>query len=193
VNKLALVGAVLALALIPVLVADAVYFYSGTFTFSAIAQPVVFGYGPNGNPSGSYATYVSVSNGTAGTGFSAQIYLTNSTYAYYYQIVQIKVNSEGYLYISNISLNSNYIESAYLYIQSSSGGSPTEIKIISNGNVVNGQTLPNAISLTPGKYYVSLLIKPTNPLPTPSTSLGNISLYFGYNPMMANELPLPPI
>lgn len=133
-KRLGIIGLVLAVALVPVLVADVMYFYQGTINVVSTSQPLIFGYGPNGNPSGQYGSYVSVTNGTAGVGFTATISLTNSSYAFYSQVVQIQVKTSGYMYISNESLTGSSINNAYILIQAKGQtGFPDVIQVVSDG------------------------------------------------------------
>ena len=124
--------------------------------------------------------------------FTATIYITNSTYDYFYQFLTIKACKPGNLFVTNVSTTTGtYIKCAWLIIQCASTGKTIgEFKIISNGKANQCTT---TISLTNGdSYCVSLLVEPTNPLPSSGTALGTITVYLGYNVVSSSAICLPP-
>ncbi|PVU74720.1 hypothetical protein DDW13_06340, partial [Acidianus hospitalis] len=131
------------------------------------------------------------SNAPHGYCFTATIYITNSTYDYFYHFLTIKACKTGYLFVTNVSTTiKTYIKCAWLIIQCASGKTIGEFKIISNGAANQCTT---TISLTNGNSYcVSLLVEPTNPLPSSGTCLGTITVYLGYDVASSSAIPLPP-
>jgi hypothetical protein len=179
INKKVLLTLVFLSALIPVVAADVIYYYHGSVTVSTTAMPIQLKCGPNGN----VANYITTTVGGTPRGycFTATIYITNSTYDYFYHFLTIKACKTGYLFVTNVSTTTGtYIKCAWLIIQCpSTGRTIGEFKIICNEKPHQCTT---TISLTSGdSYCVSLLVEPTNPLPSSGTALGTITVYLGYD------------
>ncbi|QGA53922.1 hypothetical protein GFS03_04690 [Sulfolobus sp. E5-1-F] len=178
--------------IIPVVTADVIYYYSGTINVNTTSSPITITPGPNGNVQ-NYITVTTPTGSNPGTNsFTATIYITNSSYAYFYQAVQLTVSSQIYLYITNIQASASYINNMWMIIQSSSGSTVATIQIINGGAAVSSPSTP--ISLSAGTYYISFLVQPTTPLPQPSTtSIETVTLYLGANVVSSTALPLPPV
>jgi len=190
INKKVLLTLVFLSALIPVVAADVIYYYHGSVTVCTTAMPIQLNCGPNGNVAGYITT--TVGNHPHGYCFTATIYITNSTYDYFYQFLTIKACKSGNLFVTNVYTGTGTnIECAWLIIQcASTGNTIGKFEIISNGNANQCTTI---ISLNSGvSYYVSLLVKPNNPLPKSGTALGTITVYLGYAVVAPNSaIPLP--
>ncbi|NON63184.1 hypothetical protein [Acidianus sp. RZ1] len=191
-SKKIIIALVFLAALIPVVTADVIYYYSGSISVSTVSSPLTLSVGPNGNAKGYITTTVSPGNSS----FTTSISITNSSYAYFYQFLEITVSSSSgvSIFASSISYTStaNAIDNAYLVIYSSSGTYVTTIQLVNNGMPSTGTTTP--IALSAGKYYASLLVQPSTPLPKPSpTSIATISVDLGTNVVSpATPVPLPP-
>ncbi|MQL56455.1 hypothetical protein [Acidianus ambivalens] len=68
--------------------ADVIYYYQGSITVYTTTMPIQLKCGPNGNVP-SYIT-TTVGNAPHGYYFTATIYITNSTYDYFYHFLTIK-------------------------------------------------------------------------------------------------------
>jgi len=194
INKKVLLTLVFLSALIPVVAADVIYYYHGSVTVYTTTMPIELKVGPNGYKTGYITTTVcNAGKGCSfGYAFSSTIYITNSTYDYFYHFLTIKACKPGNLFVTNVSTTTRtYIKCAWLIIQCASTGKTIgEFKIISNGAPYKCTT---TISLTNGdSYCVSLLVEPTNPLPSSGTDLGTITVYLGYNVVKSCAIPLPP-
>ncbi|AEE94445.1 conserved hypothetical protein [Acidianus hospitalis W1] len=179
INKKVLLTLVFLSALIPVVAADVIYYYQGSVKVCKTAMPIELQVGPNGDQTGYITT--TVGNAPRGYCFTATIYITNSTYDYFYHFLTIKACKPGNLFVTDVSTSTGTnIKCAWLIIQCASNGNTIgEFKIIST-NAANQCT--TTISLTSGNSYcVSLLVEPNNPLPNSGTCLGTITVYLGYN------------
>jgi hypothetical protein len=190
INKKVLLTLEFLSALIPVVAADVIYYYHGSVTVYTTTMPIQLKCGHNGN----VANYIKTTVGNAPRGycFTATIYITNSTYDYFYQFLTIKACKAGYLFVTSVSTTTGTnIKCAWLIIQcASTGRTIGEFKIISNGAANQCTT---TISLTSGdSYCVSLLVEPNNPLSSSGTDLGTITVYLGYNVVSNSAIPLPP-
>lgn len=185
-----IVPLIILLALVPVITADVIYYYQGTINVSTTSQPLSLATGPNGN----VANYVTVTTPTGGSSFTATVYITNSTYDYYYQMVTLNAKQNLNLFVSNVTYTpttaTSYIQNAWLVIYSSTGSFITAIQIISNGKAITTPSTP--ISLALGTYYISLQIQPVTPLPAAGNNVATITVYFGDNVVTASSIPLPP-
>ncbi|ARM76744.1 hypothetical protein [Acidianus manzaensis] len=112
--------------IIPVITADVIYYYSGVISVTTTSSPLTLSTGPNGVvtlPSSSGKGYyidVTVPKGT--NSFTANINITNSSYAYFYEAVTLTANQALNLYVTNVSItqSSTYINNMWIYIGTSS-------------------------------------------------------------------------
>ncbi|AEB95141.1 conserved hypothetical protein [Metallosphaera cuprina Ar-4] len=173
--------------LLPIVSADVIYFYQGTINVSTTQSPITLAVGPNGNVN----NYISTTVPQGNSSFTANIYVTNSTYAYFYNAVKMNVNKAGNLY-TNVTISpstASYINNMWLIISSSS--STYVIQIIQNGKPISSQT---TYTLTPGTYYISFLVQPNTPLPNPSQSIiETVTVNLGDNLVSSTPIPLPPV
>jgi hypothetical protein len=183
-------------AIIPVVAADVIYYYSGTLDVTATSSPMTLSPGPNGvvaNPSGGYYIYVTVQRRS--NSFTANLNITNSSYDFFYEAVTLVASTTVNLFVTNVTYtytsSTNPIGNAWLVVYSSSGTLEGEFQVITSG----GQTTPsNVITLAAGTYYISILIQPNTPLPPPSSSsIATLSIYLGDNVVTPSAVPLPPI
>ncbi|WP_150111347.1 hypothetical protein [Candidatus Acidianus copahuensis] len=191
-SKKIIIALVFLAALIPVVTADVIYYYSGSISVSTVSSPLTLAVGPNGIAKG----YITTTVPKDGSSFTTTIDITNSSYAYFYQFLEITVISPTVsIFASNISYSytsPNPIDNAYLVIYSSSGAYETTIQLVNTGKASTGTTTP--VALPAGNYYVSLLVQPNTPLPPPSsTSIATISVDLGTNVVSpTTPVPLPP-
>jgi len=190
----------MALMLVSVVVlADVIYYYQGVITAQVSAPPIVFY-----NSTFTYTTstgtctftlnsYVpGYANFTAlPTGFTATIQLTNASYAYFYQALGLVVNTQGWLYVTNVTTSGNeIIETLTITVQNAyTNQRVCSFMVISNGQPITSPT--TACPLSTGPYFISVLVQPITSL-SPSQS-ETVTLYFGYNVVNHATVPLPPI
>jgi len=190
----------MALMLVSVVVlADVIYYYKGVITAQVSAPPIVFY-----NSTLTYTTstgtctftlnsYVpGYANFTAlPTGFTATIQLTNASYAYFYQALGLVVNTQGWLYVTNVTTSGNeIIETLTITVQNAyTNQRVCSFMVISNGQPITSPT--TACPLSTGPYFISVLVQPITSL-SPSQS-ETVTLYFGYNVVNHATVPLPPI
>lgn len=189
-----LIPLLLVLAIIPVGMAEVVYFFQGTINVNTTAQPIQFVYG-NDAPGGSAGTYATVTLTGANTnnkyayGFTATVKITNSTYDLFYQIVGLDVlATSANIYVTNVSYIGTIVNNAWIIIQNAAGNQLAVIQIISNGKPTSPST---PVTLTTGTYQVSLLIQPNSGAGLTSVSTASITVYFGDNVISATPVPLP--
>jgi len=189
----------MALMLVSVVVlADVIYYYQGVITAQVSAPPIVFY-----NSTFTYTTstgtctftlnsYVpGYANFTAlPTGFTATIQLTNASYAYFYQALGLVVNTQGWLYVTNVTTSGNeIIETLTITVQNAyTNQRVCSFMVISNGQPITSPT--TACPLSTGPYFISVLVQPITSL-SPSQS-ETVTLYFGYNVVNNATVPLPP-
>ena len=178
------------LVIAPVITADVIYYYQGTINVYTTSSPIQLTAGPNGDqklPSGlGYYIYVT----TTSTSFTANINITNASLAYFYQAVTLTVSKTANIYFSNITYNGNvsYINNMWLVITNTSYNK--QIQIISNGKPVQPTA---ALTLSPGTYYIGIVVQPNTPLPPPSAnSIATITVYLSDNVISSTAVPLPP-
>lgn len=196
INRKVLIPILILAAIVPVVAADVIYYYSGVVNVYSTASPLIIKPGPNGVvplPSGEKGYYINVTT-TPANSFTANINITNSSYDYFYEAVTLKASSALNLFITNVtysySSSSSPINNAWIVIESSTGSYDNEFQVISAGSVVSS-TSP--ITLTAGTYYIGILIQPNTPLPPPSSSvIATFTVYFGDNVVGASSVPLPP-
>jgi len=182
-----------------VVLADVIYYYKGVITAQVSAPPIVFY-----NSTLTYTTstgtctftlnsYVpGYANFTAlPTGFTATIQLTNASYAYFYHALGLVVNTLGWLYVTNVTIISGneIIETLTIKVQNAyTNQTVCSFTVISDGQPITSPT--QACSLSPGPYFISVLVQPNTPLYTSQSE--TVTLYFGYNVVSNATVPLPP-
>ncbi|ALU29226.1 hypothetical protein [Sulfolobus acidocaldarius] len=199
-KRLLLLSVFLVSVFVPVLVADVIYYYQGQITVGNVAPPMYFAIQPNGNAkignNFNVPSYINAQPSSGGSGFTAQVNITNATYNYYFNFMGLAVSKTGYIYLAKVAYSytatNNPIQNATLYIMNQQGQIVYKYKLIVNG-VVNS-TLPSTpLQINSGSYIVSLLIVPyQGTLPkTPSNDLATITVNFGFSPMTASPPPIP--
>lgn len=193
-NRKLLIPLLAILVIAPVITADVIYYYQGTINVYTTSQAIKLGLGPNYNaplPSGSgpgYYIYVT----TSLTSFTAYINITNASYAYFYGAVTLTVLTSSYIYFSNITYTytTNYINNMWLVITTTSGSTVYSQQIISNGKAVQPSTTSPLLS--PGTYYIGIVVQPNTPLPPPSAnSIAKITVYLSNNVISGSPVQLP--
>ena len=198
-NRKLLIPLLAILVIAPVITADVIYYYQGTINVYTTSAGLVIQIGPNGRvplPSGSgtgYYIYVTTSPSTSKypTSFTANINITNASYAYFYEAVTLTVLTSSYIYFSNITYTptTNYINNMWLVITTTSGNTVYSQQIISNGKAVQPTTV---LTLSPGTYYIGIVVQPNTPLPSPSAnSIATITVYLSDNVISSSSVPLP--
>jgi hypothetical protein len=185
-----------------VVLADVIYYYKGVITAQVSGPPLVFYNStltyttPTGTCTSTLNSYVpGYANFTAlPTGFIATIQLTNASYAYFYHALGLVVNTPGWLYVTNVKASGSIIENLTIIVQSvptsqSQSQTMCSFTVISDGQPITNPT--QTCSLSPGPYYISVLVQPINYL-SPGLS-ETVTLYFGYNVAKGVTVPLPPI
>jgi len=173
-----------------VALADVIYYYKGVITAQVTTPPLVFysegfPYTLNSYFSG-YANFTALS-----TGFTAKINLTNAYYAYFYHALGLVVNTQGSLYVTNVTTSDNniIIGNMTIIVQDPHDNIMCIFQVISNGQPITSPT--TACPLSTGAYFISVLVQPVTPLSTSQSE--NVTLYFGYNVVQPETVPLPPI
>jgi hypothetical protein len=182
-----------------VVLADVIYYYKGVITAQVSTPPIVFYNStltyttPTGTCTYKLNSYVSgYANFTAlPTGFTATIQLTNASYAYFYHALGLVVNTQGWLYVTNVTTSGNeIIETLTITVQNAyTNQRVCSFTVISNSQPITRPT--TACPLSIGPYFISVLVQPNTPL-SPSQS-ETVTLYFGYNVVNHTTVPLPPI
>jgi len=182
-----------------VVLADVIYYYKGVITAQVSAPPIVFYNGTltyttsTGTCTFTLNSYVpGYANFTAlPTGFTATIQLTNASYAYFYHALGLVVNTQGWLYVTNVTTSGNkIIETLTITVQNAyTNQRVCSFMVISNGQPITSPT--TACPLSTGPYFISVLVQPITSL-SPSQS-ETVTLYFGYNVVNHATVPLPPI
>ena len=191
-----IVGLAVVAAVASIVLADVIFVYEGTIYAYNIRSPLIFDSGPNAPPASSAAaSYVSFSQ--TGTGFTVNLAITNALAIYYYEVGQLTVTVNGFLYVNGaptITDNAG-INTLYIYITPTSNPSSPVCTITltySSGSwtpIYSGSSSTNnGCSLSAGTYYINIEVVPNTPLPASSVlSIGGASLYesitvnFGYN------------
>lgn len=180
----------LLLAAIPIVLADVIYVYSGTISVGNIPPPITLAVGPYGNSPNYINTIIVGYN----YGFRVNLNITNSTYDYYYEFLTLTVSQPVNIYFntSTTPTTSKYIQSASLVISTSTGTTVATVQIINNGAPVSPAP-STAITLSPGTYYLSLVIQPyANSLPSPhKPSLTSFTVSIATNVVSNAAVPLP--
>ena len=90
--------------------------------------------------------------------FTIHIQITNASYIYYDNAEELTIQQTEVLKLVNVSYVGNGISNAWLYIQRPNGQYIAMLHVVSNG-VPHADS--RAIVLTPGNYYVSILVQPS--------------------------------
>ena len=193
--------AIIALMLASVAVlADVIYYYKGVITATVSQAPLTFYSGKNFTYTNTTTSNTFSLNGlvpgyanfiASPTGFTATIQLTNASYAYFYQALGLVVNTQGWLYVTNVTTSGNeIIETLTITVQNAyTNQRVCSFMVISNGQPITSPT--TACPLSTGPYFISVLVQPITSL-SPSQS-ETVTLYFGYNVVNHATVPLPPI
>jgi hypothetical protein len=178
---------VVLLVLAGVVFADVVYVYSGVFNVVTTKSPLTFAAGPNAYPTTSAAApYLNVT--TSGQGFTVTMAATNASGAYYYQAVELVVDSPGRVYVGSVGVSGHKIlNNMTIYIQSSSGATICSFIVIQNSTIVTTST--SSCSLSAGTYYISVLAYFN--VPVFSGEVERVVVVFGYD-VVGNASVLPP-
>ena len=195
-SKKLLIPLLAILFIAPVITADVIYYYQGTINVYTTSAGLIIQIGPNGRvpiPSGT-GYYINVT--TSSTSFTAKINITNASLDYFYQVVTLTVLKPSYLYFSNITYTytttTNYINNAWLVITAPNGNTVYSQQIISNGKAV-AQASTTSPLVSPGTYYIGIVVQPNTPLPPPSAnSIATITVYLSDNVISSTAVPLPP-
>jgi hypothetical protein len=182
-----------------VVLADVIYYYKGVITAQVSTPPIVFYNStltyttPTGTCTFTLNSYVSgYANFTAlPTGFIATIQLTNASYAYFYHALGLVVNTQGWLYVTNVTIISGYdiIKTLTITVQNAyTNQTVCSFTVINYSQPITSPT--TACSLSPGPYFISVLVQPNTPLYTSQSE--TVKLYFGYNVVKGVTVPLPP-
>jgi hypothetical protein len=101
------------------------------------------------------------------------------------------VNTQGWLYVTNVTTKSNdIIETLTIKVQNANTNQTVcSFTVISNGQPITSPT--EACSLSPGPYFISVLVQPITSLSPSQSEI--VKLYFGYNVAHPESVPLPPI
>ena len=125
------------------------------------------------------------------TGFIATIQLTNASYAYFYHALGLVVKTQGWLYVTNVTIISGYdiIKTLTITVQNAyTNQTVCSFTVINYSQPITSPT--TACSLSPGPYFISVLVQPNTPLYTSQSE--TVTLYFGYNVVSNATVPLPP-
>jgi len=183
-----------------VVLADVIYYYKGVITAQVSGPPLVFYSGtsftyttPTYNCTFTLNSQVkNYANFTAlPTGFTATIQLTNASYAYFYHALGLVVKTLGWLYVTNVTISSGHdiIKTMTITVQNAFTNQPVcSFTVINYSQPITSPT--QACSLSPGPYFISVLVQPNTPLYTSQSE--TVTLYFGYNVVSNATVPLPP-
>ena len=181
-----------------VVLADVIYYYKGVITARVSTPPIVFHNGtftyktPTGTCNFTLNSYFNgyVNFTALPTGFTATIQLTNASYAYFYHALGLVVNKQGLLYVTKVKASGSIIKTLTIIVKSASTGESESCSftVISNSQPI---TSPTTCNLSPGPYFISVLVQPNTPLYTSQSE--NVTIYFGYNVVSNVTVPLPPI
>ncbi len=200
-----IVGLAVVAAVASIVLADVIFVYTGTINAYNIRSPLIFDSGPNAPPASSAAApYVSFSQ--TGTGFTVNLAITNASAIYYYEVGQLTVTANGFLYVNGAPTitGSAGINTLYIYITPTSNPSSPVCTITltySSGSLTasysGSSSTNNGCSLSAGTYYINIKVVPNTSLPPSSvSSISGASLYelitvnFGYNVVNNNVVPV---
>ncbi|ADY02378.1 hypothetical protein VMUT_2182 [Vulcanisaeta moutnovskia 768-28] len=105
--------------------------------------------------------------------FNIHIQLTNASYIYYNDAEEINIPQTEVIRLVNVYYLGNGINNVWLYIQRPDGQYVGILHVINNGK---SYTDSKEILLSPGNYYISILIQPS-----PVVNYGDnatITIYF---------------
>ena len=193
-----IVGLAVVAAVASIVLADVIFVYTGTINAYNIRSPLIFDSGPNAAPASSAAApYVSFSQTSTGTGFTVNLAITNASAIYYYEVGQLTVTANGFLYVNSISYTGSAgIGALYIYITPTSNPSSPVCTItltyssdsLTASYLGSSSTNNNGCSLSAGTYYINIKVVPNTPLPPSSVSsisgaspYESITVNFGYN------------
>ena len=176
VGRLALVAGILAMALaVPIAAAHLIFLYQAQVTVQPVT-PVVWLPGSSSEVS---AVKLSLTNKTSPQ-ISLTIPVTNSSYTYVTQALEVKVNAGSpYLSVANCSYTPGPTLTSVTLIVYPVGTTPS----ITSADTINITsfspcTVAGSVELTAGNtYYVDFLIEPSLPIPYGATS-GTLTIYF---------------
>jgi hypothetical protein len=181
-----------------VVLADVIYYYKGVITAQVSAPPLVFYNStltyttPTGTCTFTLNSYArGYANFTAlPTGFIATIQLTNASYAYFYHALGLVVKTLGWLYVTNVTISGHdIIKTMTITVQNAfTNQTVCSFTVINYSQPITSPT--QACSLSPGPYFISVLVQPNTPLYTSQSE--TVTLYFGYNVVSNATVPLPP-
>ena len=163
-SRIALVVILIALAVSVLVLADVIYYYKGVITATVSKAPLSFFPGPNG--------YVPpyVITGITPAGFSLTIQLTNSSYAYYYQVVGMNVYSWCWLYVTNVTVSNELISNLWLYISTPQNQTYCILPVISSAT----PTYSPYQSCTAGYWKTHPTVPPWSSQYPPNATLGSV-------------------
>ncbi|MFP3288052.1 MAG: hypothetical protein RXP86_12385 [Acidilobus sp.] len=178
IGRLALVAGILAIALaVPIATAHLIFLYQAQVTVKPVT-PIVWLYGNNAEVS---AVNLTLTNKTSPQ-ISLTIPVTNSSYTYVTQALEVKVNAGSpYLSVANCSYSPSSaptLTSVELIVYPV--GSTPSITSADTINITSFSpcTVTGSVALTAGTtYYVDFLIKPSLPIPNGASS-GTLIIYF---------------
>jgi len=192
VGRLALVAGILAMALaVPIAAAHLIFLYQAQVTVNPWT-PVVWLPGSSSEVS---AVKLSLTNKTSPQ-ISLTIPVTNSSYTYVTQALEVKVNGVGspYLSVANCSYTSGPTLTKVELIVYPVGTSPS----ITSADTINITgfspcKVSGSVELTAGTtYYVDFLVEPSLPISHSATS-GTLTIYFSLtNQTGTVTVPYPP-
>ena len=191
-RKILIVGLIALAAIATIALADVIYVYQGTITATTTKAPLTFSTGPNGQ--NNYITFTGTN-----TGFTANIELTNSYAAYFYQAGELTVNTGGTLYVSSVSTStpsnsgSPMINTMIIYIVPQSSSSTQEqqqqpcIFTVINGG--EPTTPSSTCTLSAGSYYINIYVEPNTPVA--NTYSEAVIVNFGFNVIGSEAVSIP--
>lgn len=203
-RKIGVIAAVISvfLALVaPLAVAHVIEAGQGTITASVEEPYVYFLVGPDGtwvsaqvwNASGepTSSTYPS----KLGVYFSMNLPLTNDSYIYAHNVLEIYVTSlsGAYVYVPNIFLPStnNYIKYLFMIVTTSSGTQVANVTLVSDGAPESPANTGFTIT-SGGTYYVSFEVVPSTPVPYPASGFSEtVTLYIAAEEPTSNPVAVP--
>jgi hypothetical protein len=201
-----IVGLAVVAAVASIVLADVIFIYTGTINAYNIRSPLIFDSGPNAYPASSAAApYVSFSQ--TGTGFTVNLAITNALAIYYYEVGQLTVTANGFLYVNGAPTITGNAGIGALYIYITPTSNPSSPVCIITLSYSSGSLTPSYLgssstndgcSLPAGTYYINIKVVPITTLPASSVlSINDASLYesitvnFGYNVVSTTQVTVP--
>jgi len=202
-----IVGLAVVAAVASIVLADVIFVYTGTINAYNIRSPLIFDSGPNAPPASSAAApYVSFSQTSTGTSFTVNLAITNALAIYYYEVGQLTVTANGFLYVNDATITGSAgIDALYIYITPTSNPSSPVCTITLTyssdsltASYLGSSSTNNGCSLFAGTYYINIKVVPITSLPASSvSSISVASLYesitvnFGYNVVSNAQVTVP--